>query len=351
MKTYRQLYGAVNNFENLYLAFRKAARGKRKKGDVSRFEYDLEDNLLALQEELQSGQYQPGKYYNFRITDPKPRLISAAPFRDRVVHHALCQVIEPIWERCFIQDSYACRVGKGTHAALERVTYFARRYPYVLKCDLEQFFPSIDHSLLYQELNRLIACPSTLILCKKIIDSGAGIHDNAYQMYYFPGNDLFAVQRQRGLPIGNLTSQFWANVYLNKLDHFVKRELKAPGYVRYVDDFLLFSDDKPSLHCWRETMIAFLQGLRLTLHEREAAVFPVRTGIPFLGWRVYPQFRLLKRANALAFQRRLAVQHKKLAVGELEYEDFRSSLDAWIAHAVHGDTWGLRRALFKSLVM
>ena len=348
MKTYKELYPKITDFENLYLAFKKGARGKRGKSDVAAFEYKLEENLLALQAELQNDSYQPGEYFSFRILDPKPRLISAAPFRDRVVHHALCRVIEPIWERKFIHDSYACRVGKGTHAALDRVTEFSRRYRYVLQCDIEHFFPNIDHAILYQELDRTLACPPTLDLCKKILASGAGIHTRDYDPCYFPGDDLFASTRPRGLPIGNLTSQFWANVYLNPLDHFVKRELKVPGYVRYVDDFLLFSNDKASLHRWREGVIRFLQGLRLRLHSTRAAVFPVRTGIPFLGWRVYPQHRRLKRYNAVQFQRRLARQHKLRASGKLEYDRFRASLNSWIAHVEHGDTWGLRRSLFSA---
>ena len=142
MKTYKHLYPLITDFENLRLAFKNAARGKRSRPDVAAFEYDLERNLLDLQAELRSQTYTPGPYTNFRITDPKPRLISAAPFRDRVAHHALCRVIEPIFERKFTDDTYACRVGKGTHAALDRAQHFARRYPYVLKCDLEHFFPN-----------------------------------------------------------------------------------------------------------------------------------------------------------------------------------------------------------------
>ncbi len=139
MKTYRNLYPYICNFDNLLLAFHKAAKGKRRKADVAAFEYHLEDNLLALQDELQAQSYAPGGYHSFHIYDPKPRLISAAPFGDRVVHHALCNVIEPIFERRFIHDSYACRRGKGTHQAVDRAQEFARHYPYVLKCDVEHF--------------------------------------------------------------------------------------------------------------------------------------------------------------------------------------------------------------------
>jgi RNA-directed DNA polymerase len=238
MKTHKHLSPLITSFDNLYLAFKNAARGKRKRPDVAAFEYNLEENLLDLQDELQSRTYTPGPYYSFRIYDPKPRLISAAPFRDRVVHHALCQVIEPLFERRFIHDSYACRVGKGTHAALDRAQRFAQCYPYVLKCDLEQFFPSIDHAILRAQLARVIADRTVLWLIDQILASGAEVHKADYAPRCFPGDDLFALARPRGLPIGNLTSQFWANVYLNPLDHFVKRELKCRGYVRYVDDLV-----------------------------------------------------------------------------------------------------------------
>ena len=151
------------------------------------------------------------------------------------MHHALCNIIQPLFERRFIFDSYANRKGKGTHAALDRAQEFARRYPYVLKCDVEHFFPTIDHALLKAQLARLITDRETLWLAGQILDSGADIHQDIAP-HLFPGDDLFAVVRPRGLPIGNLTSQFWANVYLNPLDHFIKRELKCPAYVRYVDD-------------------------------------------------------------------------------------------------------------------
>ncbi len=152
MKTYRNLFPQVYAFENLYQAYRAARKGKRSKEPVADFERRQEEELLSIQVELQDQTYNPGPYHSFYIHEPKRRLISAAPFRDRVVHHALCQVIEPIWEARFIHDSYANRVGKGTHRALDRAQAFARRYPYVLQCDIRQFFPSIDHTLLRAEL-------------------------------------------------------------------------------------------------------------------------------------------------------------------------------------------------------
>ena len=240
-------YARVCDWDNLWLAWRKAARGKRSRPAAATFEYRLEDNLVTLQEELVSKTYRPGGYASFTIHEPKRRLISAAPFRDRVVHHALCNIMEPVFERSFIFDSYANRVGKGTHRALDRCQEFARRYRYVLSCDVRQFFPSIDLALLRHTLHRKVRDGDVLWLIDRIMESGIGVLSEEYEMTYFPGDDLFAAARPRGLPIGNLTSQFWANCYLSPFDHFVQRELRCPAYLRYVDDFLLFSDDKRQL--------------------------------------------------------------------------------------------------------
>ena len=163
-KKYDNLYGELTNFSNLYWAFRKAAKGKRGNAAVAAFEFNLEDHLIQIQGELLVQSYKPGAYYSFYIHDPKHRLISAAPFRDRVVHHALCNVIEPVFERTFIGDSYANRVGKGSHKALDRAQAWAKHYPYVLHCDIRQFFPSIDHAVLSAVLKRKIADEKTLWL-------------------------------------------------------------------------------------------------------------------------------------------------------------------------------------------
>ena len=215
------MYSQLCSWDNLCLAYHRAAKGKRGQPIVAQFEYRLEDNLIQLQRELAAQTYRPGPYHSFYIHEPKRRLISAAPFRDRVVHHALCNLIEPLFERSFSADSYANRVGKGTHRALDRCQQLARRYKYVLQCDVRQFFPSIDHTILRYILARKIDDPDVTWLVDRILDSGAGVLSEAYDMVYFPGDGLFAANRPRGLPIGNLTSQFWANCYLNPFDHFV----------------------------------------------------------------------------------------------------------------------------------
>ena len=353
------LYNKITDWDNLLLAHRKASKGKRGKEPAARFEYHLEDNLIVLQDELRAKTFRPGHYDSFYIHEPKRRLISAAPFRDRVVHHALCNVIEPIFERSFIHDSYANRVGKGTHRALDRAQFYARRYRYVLPCDLRKFFPSIDHAILRQILARKIRDPDVRWLVGRILESGVGVLCEEYKMVWFPapaggtrpGDDLFAVLRPRGLPIGNLTSQFWANCYLNPLDHFIKRELRCPGYVRYVDDMLLFGDGKEQLWDWKQALMERLARLRLTIHEDSAQVRPTTEGFPFLGFVVYPHKRRLKRRKGIAYARKIRALVHEYAAGRLPLERVTASAQGWANHVRYGDTLGLRQAVLGSIVL
>ncbi len=336
-------------WENLLLAWRKARKGKRGSPPAASFEMNVAENLLEIQAELAEQTYRPGPYASFTVHEPKRRLISAAPFRDRVVHHALCNIMEPLFERRFIHDSYANRVGKGTHRALDRCQRFARRHRYVLQCDVKQFFPAIDHAILLQTIERVVVDPDLLRLCATILESGEGVLGSEYDMRYFAGDDLFAVNRPRGLPIGNLTSQFWANVYLDQLDHFVKRELKCGSYLRFVDDFLLFADDKATLQRWRTEVIDYLAGLRLTLHEQRCQPRPVEEGIPFLGFVVYPHHRLLKRRKGIAYRRRLHELVAHYHAGELPLDSVTASVQGWVAHVSYGQTYGLRKQIFGEI--
>lgn len=345
------LYPRIYDWDNLVLAHRKASRGKRGKEPAARFEYRLEDNLIALHDELRTKTYRPGPYDSFYIHEPKRRLISAAPFRDRVVHHALCNVIEPIFEGSFIHDSYANRIGKGHHRALDRAQVFARRHRYVLPCDVRQFFPSVDHAILRRTLARKLRDPDVMWLVDRILASGIGVLSEEYSVVYFPGDDLLAATRPRGLPIGNLTSQFWANCFVNPFDHFVKRELRCPGFVRFVDDLLLFGDDKKQLWAWKRAVVERLARLRLTIHEERAQVRPVTEGVPFLGFVVYPHKRRLKRRNGVAYARRLRVLVCEYAAGRLSLEQLTASARGWANHAQFGDTLGLRRDILGSVVL
>lgn len=262
--------------------------------------------------------------------------------------HALVNIIEPIWERRFIHDSYACRVDKGTHRALDRCTQWVKQYGYVLQCDIAKFFPTIDHAILLAILGRTIADQATMQLCARIIASGAGVLDSEREPHWFPGDDLFAPLRPQGLPIGNLTSQFWANVYLNELDQFVKRVLKCHAYLRYADDFLLFGDDKATLHTWHAEVRAFAaERLRLHLHERKCQIYPTRAGVPFLGFRHFSTHRRLKRESVVRFRRRLRVMRHDYTAGLIDREKIGERIQSWCAHAAHGNTYRLRNQLLR----
>jgi retron-type reverse transcriptase len=338
------MFDELCSWPNLYAAFRGAAKGKRGRWAAAAFEHDLEGSLFALQAELREKTYTPGPYHSFYIHEPKRRLISAAPFRDRVVHHALCNLMEPIFERGFIFDSYANRVGKGTHRALNRCQQFARRFRYVLQLDVEQFFPAMDHEILRGTLHRKVHDPDVCWLIDRIIASGIGVLSESYAIRYFAGDDLFAAARPRGLPIGNLTSQIWANCYLDALDHFIKRRLRCPAYVRFVDDVLLFADDKTTLWRWHDEVIARLAELRLTIHAG-AQARPVDEGIPFLGYVIFPQHRRLKRRKGIHFGRKLRQLLRGYAEGQVELAQVQASVQGWVNHVRYGNTVGLRKAV------
>lgn len=338
----------ITEWDNLWRAFQLAARGKRRKRSAAAFEHQVADRLLALQCELKSKTYRPGAYRHFFIHEPKRRKISAAPFRDRVVHHALCNVIEPVFDAQFIPDSYANRVGKGTHRALDRLQAFARRYRYVLRADVVRHFPSLDHGILRAKIARTIRDPDVLRLIDTILASGDGVLADEYEMVYFAGDDLFAACRARGLPIGNLTSQFWSNVYLNDFDWFVLRELRCTAYLRYVDDFALFGDSKRKLWDWKRAIIDRLARDRLTIHEQQAQVLPTRCGIPWLGFVVYPTHRLLKRRNTINFTRRFTRNIARYRAREIGFEELTASVQGWVNHVRYADTWGLREHVFAT---
>lgn len=349
-KTYRQLWSQLVSFENLWRAYLAARRRKQSRPAVATFAFAAEFRLLRLQEHLQASTYQPGAYRTFVIREWKRRVVSAAPFTDRIVHHALCQVLEPIWEARFIHTSYACRRGKGTLAALNQAQHFARAHAYVLQLDIREFFPSIDHAILLATLRRHLADPQVLALCSQIIASGRDILAEEYTPVLFPGDDLFALARPRGLPIGNLTSQFWANVYLHPLDLFIKQHLHCRAYVRYCDDLLLFAHDKPTLHAWQAAIITYLATLRLTIHPHRAQVVPVSAGFPFVGWVVTPACRRLRRRNVVRFWRRYRARLAAYGAGSISLEQLKATIHGWIGQTKHGSTRGLRRAVLRTAV-
>jgi hypothetical protein len=212
----------------------------------------------------------------------------------------------------------------------------------VLRLDVVKHFPSLDHAILRETLSRVIRDDEVMWLAETVIASGAGVLNDEYRMVWFPGDDLLAVLRPRGLPIGNLASQFWSNCYMDPLDHFIKRELRCPAYLRYVDDLALFSDSRQVLWDWKRAIEEYLAALRLTVHAGSAQVAPVQTGIPWLGFVVYPTHRRVKARNARNFSRRLRQRWTAYCQGLITFAEFDASVQGWINHVRYADIWGLR---------
>ncbi len=331
------------DWDNLVRSYQLAASGKRGAAPVAAFEYGLGEHLLKLRRDLVAGTWAPGPYVHFAIHEPKRRWISAAPFADRVVHHALCRVMEPDFETAFIADSFANRIGKGTHRAVDRFQQLGRARTWVLRMDIRRYFPSIDHRILLEILERRTRDTRVSEVIRRIVASGADIHSAEADMTLFPGDDLLALARPRGLPIGNLTSQFWSNCYLDGLDHFVKRSLRCATYLRYADDFALFHDDKATLSAWRQEIIEFLATrLRLRIHENAAQIASCKAGIPWLGFVVYPDHRRVKARKVVAATRRLTARYDAWSRGDITFAEFDATVGGWINHVRYADSWGLR---------
>jgi retron-type reverse transcriptase len=347
MITHNQLYAEICSFENLLAAAHRAEQGKRMQDTIGRFRTDLEPELLRLRRELLTKTYTPGAYRETIITRPKRRMISAAPFRDRVVHHALCMVVMPLFERKMIFDLYSNRAGKGTHAAIRRAQHYCGKFDYVLKCDVRKFFPSMDHAVLKDEIRRTIACRDTLWLLDKIID-GSNRQEPVCQI--FPGDDMAdAATRRVGLPIGNLTSQWFGGVFLTEFDHWVKETLRCPGYVRYVDDFLLFADDKAQLAAWRAAIVQRLTEHRLHLNDRKSRSFPTRDGVTFLGQRIWPGRRRLCRQNVADARRRLRWNVRQYQSRQISKDALLCRWNSWRGHAEQADCGALVEKIKQEL--
>lgn len=312
MKSYGGLFEQIVAFDNLDAALDRAAAGKRDRGPVQRFLEAHQENIEQLQKELWTGTYQPLPYTQFSILDPKPRRISCADFRDRVVHHAVCAVIAPLIDRRLIADNYACRLGKGSHRALLRARQLAQRHLWFLKTDIRRFYDSVDHHLLLNKLAALCREPTVQRLLLVLVQ------------HPIPGQTP-----GKGLPIGNLTSQWFANFYLDELDHWVKEVWRLPGYVRYMDDLAFWADRKDALFALAADLRVFLaERLRLTLKEERTVIAPVTEGMFFLGWRVYPGL-LRQQGRRLHRQRRLLRRREEeFQRGEISAEQLQDGVRA-----------------------
>ena len=308
----RDLYPRITAFSTLLAAYRKASKGKRYRADVLAFGANLEAELFRLQHECRSFTYEPGAYRQFLVLEPKTRLVSAAPFRDRVVHHALIAVIAPPLQRHFIPTSYANRKGYGTHRALRR---FHR------------------------------ACPSTLWLLRSILANGAS---GGPAIDVFPGDTLLTpLERPRGLPIGNLTSQFLANLHLNPIDHHLQALPGIRACLRYVDDLALFADRPEPLRQALMVLRDELASLRLRLHPNKTHLRRTATGVSFVGFHLIGGRIRLRNHSLLRIRRGLRRCARGLATRRLLIDGARASATSWNAHLAHGHTLQLRRRLFS----
>ncbi len=300
-KQFTHTYEHIISVENLLEAWKEFIRGKRNKIDVQSFQYRLLDNLLALHTDLKNKTYMHGGYHAFNISDPKPRNIHKATVRDRLLHHAIHRILYPFFDRTFIADSYSCRIGKGTHKALARFTSFTQKVSqnntrtcWILKCDIRKFFASIDQEVLLTLLGRHIPDPDTMWLLERVIKSFESIAPN------------------KGLPLGNLTSQLMVNVYMNTFDQFVKHELRQEYYVRYADDFVFMSHDKEALRELLPKVGQFLESrLHLALHPDKVHLSTLASGVDFLGWVHFPDHRVLRTATKKRMLRNITVHREK----------------------------------------
>ena len=349
MKSYHHLYQKVCSYENILLAWKKARKGKTQKQYVIDFEKDIKNNLVLLRIELLLHSYRPKPLENFILRDPKTRIISVSDFRDRVVHHAICNIIEPLFDRTFIYDSYANRKRKGTLAAIKRLEAFQRKVSrnktavkkfnkinvhrgFFLKADIKKYFDTVDHKILLEIIKRKIKDQELLFLLRKILAN----HESK--------------ESGKGMPLGNLTSQFLANVYLNELDQFVKKQLKAKYYIRYVDDFIILHNDKYILSCYKEKLEKFLNdNLSLRLNQDKSKIEPLARGVQFLGFRTFYYHKILKKKNTRRIYHKVHSLENDYHSRKISYDKLYDFLEGWCAYARNANTFRLRKNLLGQI--
>ncbi len=325
MKRYKNLHQEIYKCGNLFKAYKTSRKGKGKKSYVIEFEANLEENLKQIQTELINETWQPAPYKKFQVYDPKHRIIHAPIFRDRVVQHALMQILEPIFDKRFIYDSYASRKNKGTHAGVKRLTEFLKRYDkgvYVLKCDVRKFFENIDHDVLIKAIRKKIADERLIKLIIKILK-----------------NDGL----EKGVTLGNYTSQWFANIILNELDYYAKQKLRIKEYVRYMDDFLMLSQSKDELHKWKHKLKDFLHNeLKLEMHKRKRLIFPAHIGTDFLGYVSWIDHRRLRKRNIKRFLKRIKAFEKQ---EDISQEHIEGSIMSWKGYSDCANSYNLNQSL------
>ena len=336
--TARNLWESVLLWENLLHAARAASRHKRYHNEALRFNARREENLLQLRQLLRNGEWRPGPYREFEVFEPKRRMVHAPCFADRVVHHALAQVIEPCFERRFIAHSYACRKGKGTHAASDYLSSMLRSAEtagevYVLKADVTKYFYSIDHDILLRIVAHTIGDRDVLNVLHVLV------------------RDCNCIAGNRGLPLGALTSQLLANAYLDQLDHFVKDRLGVRHYVRYMDDFVLLHHDKAQL--WRllaEIRDYMAYELHLTLNHK-TQIFPAFHGVDFAGYRHWPGYKLPRKRNVRRAKKRFAGLSRGYADGHISIDTVRCCVASFTGYMRHCKGWKSAESALERLVL
>jgi len=329
------IYYKIYKWDNLILAWKKARRGKTKKEYIIKFEEDIVNNLQELQFELMTQTYSPRPLINFILRDPKTRKISKSDFRDRIIHHALMNVIQNIFEKSFIYDSCANQKNKGTFFAIQRFEKFKRKVTnnlhsqaFCLKADIKHYFEEVDHKILCKIIKRKISCKKTLNLIKVILKNGAFCTKN------------------KGMPLGNLTSQFFANVYLNNLDYFVKNKIKAKYYIRYVDDFVILHKDIRKLEEWKQEIEIFLMDkLNLELHPQKSRIISLSMGIDFVGFRNFYHHKLLRKRNIRNMFSKVENYNQNLILERKLLEIFQG----WNAYATMANTHKLKRIVLSKI--
>lgn len=345
---------SIFSFKNLHLAYINCRRNKRGTNNAQQFEFNSGENLLKLHQELRDKTYHPSRSILFATTKPKLREIFAGHFRDRVVHHLLVEQLEKIFEPIFIHDSYACRVNKGTHAAKKRLQGFTRKITkngkvraYYLQLDIKNFFPSIDKEILFKLVSLKINDPDLLWLTRVVLFWDC-------TKSYIPRGDvsilkqipayksLFGKDNKCGLPIGNLTSQFFANVYLNELDQFVKHQLKARYYLRYVDDFVILDTDPQHLiEQLKKIEIFVSQRLNLKLHPSRRKLLPISNGLDFLGYIVRPKYVLVRKRVINNLKSKL----REFTKGVFDKEQMKAVIASYLGHLKHANSFRLKAKL------
>ena len=325
-KTHNVLYDRIIGFDNLVAAYEEAKRGKRYTPEALQFSADWEARLIEIHEHLKWRTWQPGAPRVFTVKDPKRRDITAPPFADRIVHHALVRVVEPLFERRFIHDSYACRVGKGTHAAVQRTQQFLRRAKrnwgdgiYVIHADVKSYFASIDHGVALGPIARVISDAAVLDLWMRIMRG-----------YGFDGGV--------GLPVGALTSQLLANIVLDQIDHLFKDRLGEPYYVRYMDDIVIVCRDKAHAKATMQCLDDAICRLRLTLNPK-SHYQPWQRGVDFCGYRIWPTHILPRKRNVKRWRDRLRALSEQYADGAVTLDECRQMVASCIAYHAHANAW------------